>query len=47
MKRKLAIDSNVLNEVNKFLTKESNQVIDRTIEIIDKYDGPKKINELT
>ncbi|MBU4047723.1 hypothetical protein KKB01_04515, partial [bacterium] len=46
MKGKLAIDSKVLNEVNKFLTKESNPVIDEIIKIVDKYGGPKKINAL-
>ncbi len=46
MKGKLAIDSKVLNEVNKFLTKESNPVIDEIIKIVDKYGGPKKINDL-
>ena len=46
MKEKLAINSKVLYEVNKFLTKKSNPVIDRIIEIVDKYGGPKKINDL-
>ncbi len=46
MKGKLTIDSNVLNQVNKFLTKKSNPVIDKVIKIVDKYGGPKKINEL-
>lgn len=46
MKEKLAIDSKVLNEVNKFLTKKSNPVIDEIIKIVDKYGGPKKINDL-
>jgi hypothetical protein len=46
VKEKLAIDSNVLNEVNKFLTKKSNPVIDEIIKIVDKYGGPKKINDL-
>ena len=46
VKEKLAIDSKVLNDVNKFLTKKSNPVIDRIIEIVDKYGGPKKINDL-
>jgi len=35
VKEKLIVDSNVLNEVNKFLTKKSNPVIvDRIIEIV-------------
>ena len=34
MKEKLTIDSKALNEVNKFLTKKSNPVIDRIIEIV-------------
>ena len=46
MKEKLVIDSNMLNEVNKFLTKKSNPVIDEIIKIVDKYGGPKKINDL-
>ena len=46
MKEKLAIDSKALNEVNKFLTKKSNPVIDEIIKIVDKYGGPKKINDL-
>ena len=46
MKGKLTIDSNVLDEVNKFLTKKSNPVIDEIIKIVEKYGGPKKINDL-
>ena len=46
VKEKLIIDSKVLNEVNKFLTKKSNPVIDEIIKIVDKYGGPKKINDL-
>ena len=47
MKGKLAIGSKVLNEVNEFLTKKSNPIIDRMTEVIDKYGDPKKINDLT
>ena len=46
MKEKLTIDSKVLNVVNKFLTKKSNPVIDEIIKIVEKYGGPKKINDL-
>lgn len=46
VKEKLVIDSNVLNEINKFLTKKGNPVIDEIIKIVDKYGGPKKINNL-
>ena len=46
VKEKFAINSNMLNEVNKFLTKKSNPVIDEIIKIVDKYGGPKKINDL-
>ncbi|GAI15811.1 unnamed protein product [marine sediment metagenome] len=37
MKEKLAIDSKVLNEVNKFLTKKSNPVIDEIIKIVNSF----------
>lgn len=46
MKEKLEIDYQALNEVNQFLTKKDNPVIDKMIKIVDKYGGPQKINDL-
>jgi hypothetical protein len=45
MKENLRIDAGALEEVNDFLARGNNPVIDKLIGIVEKYGGPEKINE--
>ncbi|GAH58624.1 unnamed protein product [marine sediment metagenome] len=47
MKReKLRISYEMLDQVNDYLLKKNNAVIEKLLEIIEKYGGPEKINKL-
>jgi hypothetical protein len=46
MKEKLKIDALMLEQINDFLLKDKNPVIDRLLEIVEKYGGAEKINTL-
>lgn len=46
MKKILEINYKAFNEVNQFLIKESNPIIDEIVGIVEKYGGTKKINDL-
>lgn len=44
-KSKLRINENSLKEINKFLLKKDNPLVNRLLEIVDKYGGVKEINK--
>lgn len=45
MKEMLRIKESLLDQVNSFLTKKENPVVDKLVEIVEKHGGVKKINE--
>ena len=42
--KNLSISAGTLEEINRFLTKDSNPIIDRINEIIERHGGADKIN---
>ena len=46
MKENLKIDYRLLDQVNDFLLKDDNPVIERLLALVEKYGGPEKINRL-
>jgi hypothetical protein len=46
MKDGLEISQRTFDEVNHFLTKENNPAIDGVIELVDRYGGAKRINDI-
>ena len=45
IRSKLAIDKKRLDEINDFLLKSDNKLVDDLLEVVEKYGGPEKINE--
>ncbi len=42
--RSLAADAGRLREINRFLVDPSNELIDRLLQIVERYGGPREIN---
>jgi len=45
LRKLLRINESQLNEINKFILDENNQIINDVIKVVEKYGGPDKINQ--